>query len=408
MIYKNKKGVVCLNWIKLTEKYISGEKFNQILENSRQHLKKISQRDIARVMHFVGTYQVISTQSYVELRIFDTEPLRYKLSYTGVNNTTSGAGHKGYAYINTEFKDKFNKSILKAFSGYKFEPVYRAIKKCVITQVDYCLRLFKEKIVEHCYKSDVSSAYPWQLTKSLPTLHGYKEIKGFAEPDEEYPFAFYLKSHHVKIFNELYTKDFGNSRYYTPYHDPTTKWTPDDSVKPEDEITILCKKSEYDMTDIFTEIYNLRNEKPELKLYMNACIGYFHRNDNPILSHIAAVVLARCANEMLKRCEILESEGNTVILINTDSIIWKGKQSSISEHKKYFGSFTAEYEDTRVAILSVKAYQVENPDGTALTRHSGLDKSVSRNLKFGEIFDYKNLEAPTTAFFDEDGSVEYF
>ena len=141
---------------------------------------------------------------------------------------------------------------------------------------------------------------------------------------------------------------------------------------------------------------------------MNACIGYFHRNDNPILSHIAAVVLARCANEMLKRCEILESEGNTVILINTDSIIWKGKQSSISEYKKHFGSFTAEYEDTRVAILSVKAYQVEKPDGTALTRHSGLDKSISRNLKFGEIFDYKNLEAPTTAFFDEDGSVEYF
>ena len=108
---------------------------------------------------------------------------------------------------------------------------------------------------------------------------------------------------------------------------------------------------------------------------------------------------------MLERCKILEKEGNTVVLINTDSIIWKGKQSSISEYKKYFGSFTAEYEDTRVALLSVKAYQVEGPNGTVLTRHSGLDKSISRNLKFGEIFDFKN-EAPTVLFFDEEGFVE--
>ena len=174
-----------------------------------------------------------------------------------------------------------------------------------------------------------------------------------------------LNSHHVKIYNELFTKDFGKSRYYTPYHDPETKWKPNDSIKPEDEITVLCKKSNYDMSDIFTEIYNMRKEKPELKLYMNACIGYFHRNNNPVLSPIAAVVLARCAHEMLERCKKQKKEGNTVVLINTDSIIWKGKQSKISEYKKYFGSFTAEYEDTRVAILSVKAYQVEKPDGTA-------------------------------------------
>lgn len=407
MTYVNRKGVVCLNWIKSDETYISKEKFNQVLRQTydNKNLKKIAQRDIAKVMYFVGTYQIISTTSYIEIRVFDKTPVKYKLSLTGMNNETKLAGYHGYQYINNEFQEKFGKSITTAFSGYKFREIYTAIKKCVITQVDYCEKVFKGKIIDHCFKSDMSSAYPWQLTKSLPTLHDHKLINGFVEPNEEYPFAFYLNSHHVKIYNELFTKDFGKSRYYTPYHDPETKWKPNDSIKPEDEITVLCKKSNYDMSDIFTEIYNMRKEKPELKLYMNACIGYFHRNNNPVLSPIAAVVLARCAHEMLERCKILEKEGNTVVLINTDSIIWKGKQSSISEYKKYFGSFTAEYEDTRVALLSVKAYQVEGPNGTVLTRHSGLDKSISRNLKFGEIFDFKN-EAPTVLFFDEEGFVE--
>ena len=176
MTYVNRKGVVCLNWIKFDETYISKEKFNQILRQTydNKNLKKIAQRDIAKVMYFVGTYQIISTTSYIEVRVFDKTPVKYKLSLTGMNNETKLAGYHGYQYINNEFQEKFGKSITTAFSGYKFREIYTAIKKCVITQVDYCEKVFKGKIIDHCFKSDMSSAYPWQLTKSLPTLHDHK------------------------------------------------------------------------------------------------------------------------------------------------------------------------------------------------------------------------------------------
>ena len=94
MTYVNRKGVVCLNWIKFDETYISKEKFNQVLRQTydNKNLKKIAQRDIAKVMYFVGTYQIISTTSYIEVRVFDKTPVKYKLSLTGMNNETNLAG----------------------------------------------------------------------------------------------------------------------------------------------------------------------------------------------------------------------------------------------------------------------------------------------------------------------------
>lgn len=406
-MFLNKRKIPCINWVKEETTIVSINEYNDILKSliNNKEIREIAPQNIGKMVRFGDTYQIIRSESYLELRVFYDAIKKYRVSLTGVKASTKNAGWEGYQYINTEFKEIYKKALMNAFSGYEYKEQYTAIKKCVITQVDYCSKIRMGKIVDHCFKSDVSSAYPTQMTKSLPTLHGFKQLKGRVEPTEEYPFAFYLKSHHVKIYNELYTADFKNSRFYTAYRDPTTKWYADDSIKPEDDETILCKKSEYSMKSIFEEIYNMRHEHPELKTYMVACIGFFHRNNNPVMSPVAAVVLARCAHDMLKRCEILENEGNEIILINTDSIIWRGKQSSISDTEKHLGSFSIEYEDTRVAVSSVKAYQIENKDGTALTRHSGLDKNISRKLKFGEIFDYKGYESHEDYFVDDSGFI---
>lgn len=387
---------VTINWSNVNYEVISVEKYNDKLKELKaSDLKEILPTLIRRPQFFYKTYQMVKTDSYIELRICDENADLFKLrvSFTGVKTGNENAGHEGYIYVNNMFKEKYgeNKSIYTSFGGQKYKELNKEIKRCVITQVDYVSRLALGRIFDSCYKSDVSSAYPYQMTKNLPTMHDCKVLEGRVEPTEEYPFAFYVNSHHVKIYNELYTRDFGKSRYYRPYFDPSLKWRPYDSVKPEDDKTILCKTSEYSLKDIFEEIYSHRKEKPELKLYMVAMIGYLHKNTNPFLSQIAAVVLARCANEMIKRAEQLDKEGNLVILINTDSIIWKGQQSSLSQKEKKIGNFCVEYENTKVCVKGIKAYQILKADGTADTKHAGLPKEISRSLGFGEILNQLDI-----------------
>ena len=403
---ERKKDII--KWVDVETKIVSIEEYNKILKNIKDlNIQEHKIQDIGRALDFAGTYQLKKCESYIEIRLFSPEgPIKYRVSFTGVKQSTVRAGKDGYDYINDMFESKYHTTMFKAFSGKKYENEYKDVKKCVITQVDYAFIGAINTITHDCFKSDVSSAYPYQLTKSLPTLHNCKRIKGRAEPTEEYPFAFYIKSHHVKIYNELYTKDFGKSSFYAPYINDTLKWRPNDKISADEDETILCKVAEYELKDIFEKIYSERKIKPELKTYMVACIGYFHKNTNPTLSPIAAVVLARCANDMLKRCNILTREGNLVLLVNTDSIIWQGKQSKISSREKYLGSFSIEYEHCDLALAGVKAYQIKKDD-KVITRHSGLDKSISSKLKFGEIFDINAKQIDqVTYFMSDDGFIE--
>lgn len=323
------------------------------------------------------------------------DPHAYRFSFTGASADSVGAGSEGYHYINEAFEASQTKktkvSIWKAFGGQKYAALNKAIKECVITQVDYANPKYLNTVIEGCFKSDVSSAYPSQLSKSLPTLHDHKIVDGYAQPTEEYPFAFYLNSHHVAIYDELDTRDLNSSLYkqfYVAYDNEKYKWTPLDYISNENEKTVLCKACKYSLKDIFEDMYAHRKENPKFKLWMNACIGYFHKNTAPFLSHIAAVVLARCAFDMVKRARQLKLEGNTVLLINTDSIIWKGKQSSLSTpaDQKKMGSFAVEYENIRVFIKGVKAYQLDTPTGV-ITKYSGARREDSAKMKFGEIGD---------------------
>ena len=397
-----------IKWVDVETKIVSIDKYNEILKEIKDlKIREHKVQDIGSVISFAGTYQIKRCESYIEIRLLSPEgAIKYRVSFTGVKQSTVRAGKDGYDYINDMFESKYHTTMFKAFSGRKYENEYKDVKKCVITQVDYAFKGAMNKITNNCYKSDVSSAYPYQLTKSLPTLHNCKRIKGRAEPTEEYPFAFYIKSHHVKIYNELYTKDFGNSSFYAPYINDTLKWRPNDKISADEDETILCKVAEYELSDIFEKMYSERKIKPELKTYMVACIGFFHKNTNPTLSPIAAVVLARCAKDMLERCKILTEEGNLVLLVNTDSIIWKWKQSKISSREKYLGSFSIKFEDCQLALAGVKAYQ-NKKDDIVITRHSGLDRTVSSQLKFGEIFNINAKQIDqVTYFMTDDGFIK--
>ena len=88
---------------------------------------------------------------------------------------------------------------------------------------------------------------------------------------------------------------------------------------------------------------------------------------------------------MIRRCNQLVHEGNTVLFIATDSIAWKGNPSPIATDEKYLGSFTYEGKNIKFLGYSSKAYQWLNNDGKCITKYSGMKKEESAKLGFGEL-----------------------
>ena len=284
-------------------------------------------------------------------------------------------------------EDKFNEfnhtktlALESIFSGRKYKLEYTLIKGCVPVQIQFMNPGYKGKIVEGVYKADVSSAFPTQIMRDLPTLHGSITVPGRAEPSEKYPFAFYTKSHHIKTLDGYDSHDL-NCWYYREYYKC------DDNVK--DEVTILCPKmsEKYHeaLAKTFEDFYDHRKDDSFNKFILNATIGYFQRNNSPSLSFISAIVILRCDIDMLRRCYQLEEEGNTVLFIATDSIAWKGKLSSVAIDEKYLGSFTYEGKNIKFLGYSCKAYQWLNNKGECTTKYSGMKKEESAKLKFGEL-----------------------
>lgn len=299
--------------------------------------------------------------------------------------TDKYTGMKAYLAIQKKFNG-FNKthtlSLRSVLSGEKYRKEYTLIKQCVPVQIQYMNDEYYGKIVEGVYKADVSSAFPHQIRGSLPTLHGCITVGGKAEPTEEYPFAFYTKSRHIKTYDGYDSKELG-SRFFRDYYNC------DDTIDDEEEVTILCKKmsDKYHnaLVKAFEDCYDHRKDDAFNKIIMNATIGFFQLNSNPKLSFISAIVILRCNIDMIRRCRQLEKEGNEILFIATDSIAWKGKESPVAIDEKYLGSFTYEGKDIKFLGYSSKAYQWLGNDGKCTTKYAGVKKEESAKLGFGEL-----------------------
>lgn len=333
------------------------------------------------IQHFSDyNYQVLkrSTGLLLTFTTKDGDKVRY---WYGFNNQPltnydidllQNNGKEAFDFIANKFRNLNKLTISKAFVDLdKDLNLHNELKKCVPTPIKYATNFMMNKELSNCYKADVSSCYPSQLCKDLPTLKDYKRLDGRIEPTEEYPFAFYLNSHHIKIYNELDTKKDFDTIYYDRYYDNVYN----DYI--DDEITILCKRSSYSFKEIFEELYNIKNnslKKEEISKYksiMNSFIGYLHKNSNPDCAHIAAVVIARANKFIIDNCHKLTSEGNKICNICTDSIGWQGKESSLATNNKYLGSFTYEYKDVKMYIYSNSSYQILS-DNKVITKCPGI------------------------------------
>lgn len=401
-------------WNRVNPEYISPMKFNEII-NSLKANKKLLEHTWEgmniKYERIANTWMLNDTETRKEIRVN-----KLMSSYQCEGHTLVIAEFHRYIWLENKvipvdseivedektgmyyyqlLEDRFNEcnktktcALESIFSGRKYKWEYTEIKKLVPVQISFMNPYFVRKLLgskhntKPIFKADVSSAFPTQIMKDLPTLHNCIRVGGRVEPSEDFPFAFYLKSKHIKTFDGYDSREL-NVAYYAEYYQC------DDSVRAEDDETILCPKmsNKYHeaLKEAFQYCYDHRKEDDDNKKIMNATIGYFHRNNNPALSMMAAIIILRCNVDMIRRCKQLTSEGNIVLFIATDSIAWMGNLSSVATDEKHLGTFTYEGKDIEFMGISSKAYQWVDSNGKCITKYSGMKKEESAKLKFGEL-----------------------
>ncbi len=372
-------------WSNVDPIYLEIDEYNDKLKELRGMYEETFPSDVSNKRH-EGKFSVHREATGLQIRLLE-DGFHTKYRYiNGFQRKDSPeaqidgiTGRDCYDKIAEMFENQYATTIFKAHTAKKYESEYRDIKSILPTQINYIERAIIGNFVDEVYKADVSSAFPTAACKALPTLHGHKRVLGRVSASAEYPFAFYIKSRHIEIYNELNTIEF-NCEFYKDYYIGR------DNIKPEDDVTILCKASEYPLDDIYKELYNNRKTSTEYKMFMVASIGYFHKNSDPNLAHIAAVVIARCNVDMIRRAKQLEEEGNSVLFIATDSIVWTGKPSSLATTEKYLGSFTYECQNGEFFAQGLKAYQVLDENGVVTTKCGHVKGAeVRAAIPFGQI-----------------------
>lgn len=291
-------------------------------------------------------------------------------------------------------KEKTGKGLNTIFGGLPLE--YHQFRYCVPSPINWAhswYRLHNGSIAESCVKADICSAYGTEASKTLPDCHWSraKLVEGRQEPNADYPFAFYLKSGHIAIWQEGDTMELNLSPYITKDHTI--------AVDAEDDETLLLPAAECTLRDVFEELYEGRKDNPNNKAIMNMTIGMFHRKKNRLVEDnlwpLAAVIKFRCNKRIVDTCEWLQKMGQKPLLINTDSILWQGgiidEMDDIFVDDKQLGNFTYEYKNCRAVIRSSKIYQVQDVDtGEVITRWSGSHtKKYTSMLEFGQIWSGK-------------------
>lgn len=221
----------------------------------------------------------------------------------------------------------------------------------------------------HMNKADISSAYPAAMCGSLPDAHGYKLVNGYAEPNEEYPFAFYMKSGHMSIYQEFNTFDF--NKFVLEHTKGEDRLGPEKimrcSFKPLDifnEQTLLMKKSKYELTNEMKTLYNNKyigseQHRKDAKLMSIAFVGQLRSlkyNRFCYQPHLSSVVYCRHLKKMSDLIDEIENVGGKIRHVITDCIAWEGPRIPSMTKDKYLGAFHEELYRARYEIRHQNCY----------------------------------------------------
>lgn len=231
----------------------------------------------------------------------------------------------------------------------------------------------KETWLNGICKEDFSSHYPSNAIGQLPDASTAITKSGRVKPDEEYRFAFYIKSGHVAEYGRFDSHDYmRETATFSAKVSDKKQYETDYSIKDEDEITVLMKASEYNLETEIRHFYDIKNkavkDSPEYKsakLFLLKFIGMMEQC-NPVMynsypyAHMAAIIKWR-AN--VKTFNTLKKIGyDKVIQICVDGFIHAGKP--VGCHEKQLGNLVVEFDKAKFIQKGINQYILKQGDET--------------------------------------------
>ena len=267
-------------------------------------------------------------------------------------------------------RDKFEELTDKRMRDVFGVTSYSQFGEIVPKPAYYLNKDFVKVDVDDVKLIDVTSMYPAAIQGKLPTVKECKKVNGRVAPNAEYPFAYYLKSHHCAEFNSFDTHDYFNPLktprelrdYLTVVHTNKKAALKYVNVPDEEEVTILMKVAKEELSDTFKYFYHQKElaqkgtyEYDEAKFVMVKGIGTLHLNpekqskkitDLNCYYHIAAIVKGRANQKIIDEFKAIQEDGNLPLQVVVDSIIYlQLNKDNRGIKEKKLGTFNIEYED---------------------------------------------------------------
>lgn len=287
------------------------------------------------------------------------------------SNKTGNEGRKAVKLVTDMFESLSGTSMKKAF-----DTVGEEYKRCVPKQFYYTNQRYLDKALTMS-SIDASSHYPSCICGRLPDAHTAIMSQGTVKPNEEYPFAFYLKSGHCAEYKSFDTHEWmGHKQFALSLFKPEQ----DLSIEPDDDVTVLMKASKHELTGVYEHFYGIKQSYPkdspeyrDSKLVLNASIGYMHKKSYTSYryAHLVAIALGRANQRMIDKADEIGPQYVTHLCV--DGMIYLGSKAR-GTYKKELGKFHQEFTGCITKISSMNRY-IAMRDGEVIAfSHGGVNK----------------------------------
>ena len=377
-------------WSDITPQYIEVSAFNAKIEELIQ--KGYKPWILDKPMSGFGAYGdhfTISSSGKI-LRYYDQGYHEVRVG-SGDRAAQPISGRQARVRFDNYVFQEYHKTLYEMFGKVRTD-YYDFIRTCVPSQISWSDYDISGITLLHCNKADISSAFPFEASKSLPDFRYHKEYCEYVMPTQEYPFAFYDNGGLCFIEEDgtvIDTRQWDRSYYSLERQYNSRKQTSRERNYVNSLFTpktILCKRSCYNLAAVFRKLYDLRKDDKIAKATMNMSIGYMWRRQCPNLAHLAAVTIARCNERIINAWRQIESKGGTVVLVATDSIAWRGDANLIeTTTTKDLGNLVMEYESCKMIVVSPKCYQLKTKEGKTKSFWAGKSKEYTSKLIFGDM-----------------------
>lgn len=295
------------------------------------------------------------------------------------------------------FTEKTGVTLKKAFGTTSSND----IRLCCPKPLYYINNKYCNVTLDNVSGLDVVSMYPACVRGNLPDAHTAIEVNGRVEPSKEYPFAFYLKSHHCAEYGVFDTHEYMGIKFDAELH----KWLCYNSLKKQcmynyvadkDEVTVLMKASSYTFDSTMASFMQRKlNGDTLAKAVMNIGLGTLHKNPDrqkglkkgkEIQSyyHFCAIMQGRANALQIRTMNDIKRHGGTILQAIVDSIIYIDEcDTSYGTKEKVFGEYHLDYKNCRFRMANIiNRYVVADDSGIIKVRLSGdFDKDLINKVE---------------------------